>query len=389
MTAATIRWWLLAALTVVAGSILVAESSDDALDLVRRLAPVLVFVAAMSVVVNLAADAGAFGAVAAGLQRLTWRGLSAQAATWLHVVVLATVSTTFLSLDTTAIMVTPLAVALARRSGIGAVAVGLAVVWIANIGSLLLPVSNLTNLLAVSGGVFSGTADYLAAMWRPAVVALAVALGASLIAYRWADRAPGSRLLHHAPEERVGDPRLRISLVVLGCLVPLLVSPVPYWLSSTVGAAVLAGASVRRAPRAVTLSLVPWGSLLFVVGLSATAAALHACGVTEGISRAVGDGEQSSGGLLLLGGAGALLANLINNIPAFLALDTGVTGTTGMAALLVGVNAGPIITPWASLATLLWHDQLRRNGVDVPWRRYIIAGCVLAPIAVVLAILAV
>ena len=37
-------------------------------------------------------------------------------------------------------------------------------------------------------------------------------------------------------------------------------------------------------------------------------------------------------------------------------------------ALLVGVNAGPLVTPWASLATLLWLQRCRTAGVVVPWR---------------------
>ncbi|NLG45711.1 SLC13 family permease [Gordonia sp. (in: high G+C Gram-positive bacteria)] len=386
------RWsWLLAAATIAAGVALVLLSPDRATALVERLGPVLLFVVAMSVVVNLAADAGAFDAIADGLRRVVLPGCSERAATWVHVVVLSTFATVFLSLDTTAIMVTPLAVALARRSGAGLWAIGLTVVWIANIGSLLLPVSNLTNLLAVSGGMFHGTGDYLAQMWRPAVVALAVAAVASWVAYRGEPGGADDAVPTGPASDRPGghDRRLRISLIVLGLLVPLLVSPVPYWLSTAVAALVLVTVSLRSARPSVTSGLVPWTSLLFVTALSTVAAALHAAGAAEVISRLVGSGEDSTGGLLLIGGAGALLANLINNIPAFLALDVGVSQASGMAALLVGVNAGPIVTPWASLATLLWHDQLRRSGVDVPWRRYVLVGCVLVPIAVVLPILAI
>ena len=50
--------------------------------------------------------------------------------------------------------------------------------------------------------------------------------------------------------------------------------------------------------------------------------------------------------------------------------------------LLVSVNFGPLITPWASLATLLWHSQLKRAGIQIPWRVFIAFGCVLAPLAV-------
>ncbi|EGD54247.1 SLC13 family permease [Gordonia neofelifaecis] len=390
MTAAARRWWFLA-VSVVAGGTLVAASPAEARDLVGRLAPVLVFVAAMSIVVNIAADAGAFEAVAAGMQRFTWRGLSASAATWTQVVVLAMVSTVFLSLDTTAIMVTPLAVALARRSGVGMAAVGFAVVWIANIASLLLPVSNLTNLLAVSGGTFAGTGAYLSVMWRPALVASAVVLVASWIVYRWSERRrPAVETARRQPVAFTGDgPRLRVSLIVLGCLLPLLVSPIPYWLTAIIGALVLLGVTSREKLRAAAVTLIPWRSLLFVVALSSSAAALHALGAMDWMARLFSDGRQSAGGLLILGGVGAGLSNVINNIPAFLALDTVVDGTTRMAALLVGVNVGSIVTPWASLATLLWHDQLRRSGVDVPWRRYILAGAVLMPIAVILPILAI
>lgn len=38
-----------------------------------------------------------------------------------------------------------------------------------------------------------------------------------------------------------------------------------------------------------------------------------------------------------------------------------------MAALLIGVNAGPLITPWASLATLLWASRWRAADLPVTW----------------------
>ncbi|MGB3697624.1 MAG: SLC13 family permease [Gordonia sp. (in: high G+C Gram-positive bacteria)] len=373
-----------------AGGWLLATAPRDAAALAERLGPVLLFVAAMSVVVNLAADAGAFGYLAAWLQQRRWPGLPARAATWVQVVVLATVSTVFFSLDTTAIMVTPLAVVLARRSGADVWAVGLTVVWIANLGSLLLPVSNLTNLLAVSGGMFGGTGDYLATMWRPALVAAALAVLASAVVYRHRSRdrvSADPAVPRGAPGPL--DARLRVSLGTLGCLLPLLVSPVPYWLSATAAAAVLVVVGIRTAPTSLSVRLVPWSSLLLVTALSTGAAALHAAGAAAWIGARVMQWETSTAGLMLLGAVGALLANAVNNIPAFLALDVGVGDVAGMAALLIGVNAGPVVTPWASLATLLWHDQLRRSGVDVRWRRFVMAGLLLAPLAVAAPILAI
>ena len=92
-----------------------------------------------------------------------------------------------------------------------------------------------------------------------------------------------------------------------------------------------------------------------------------------------GDAREVHHMALLLGyGAGA--------VNPYLALETVADSPRRMAALLVGVNAGPLITPWASLATLLWHQRLAGVGVDVPWRRYVLLGLVAAPLTVALAV---
>lgn len=379
--------------------------------LLVRLAPVLLFVAAMSVVVNLASAAGAFEAVARWARRQQPDWLSTRATAWCQIVVLSLVSTVFLSLDTTAILVTPLAVALARRGGLSLWAAALTVIWIANIGSLLLPVSNLTNLLAVGSEVFTGPGAYVSAAWRPAIAGIGVAVAASWVAFRWSAHG-GGRSEHGVggeagAEDTAPKPtasrRLRATLVTLAVLLPLLATPVPYWISATVAAAILLAVNLRSgqprigkttttttppAPRTSLRLLIPWSSLVFVTALSAAAAIAHHLGALEVLTRAVASRQDSVAGLLAIAGLGASSSNLINNIPAFLALEHGADTPHGMLALLVGVNAGPIIAPWASLATLLWHDQLRRAGAAVSWGSFIAAGCVLAPIAVALPVLA-
>lgn len=375
-----------AALAAVGG--LAWAAPAQAGSLILRLAPVLLFVAAMSVVVNLAADAGTFDAVAAWARRRSWAGLPIHVAAWCQTVLLALVATVFLSLDTTAILVTPLALAIARRAGVSTWATALTVIWIANLGSLLLPVSNLTNLLAAGSNVFDGPTAYTAAAWLPAAVAAGVAVTAAALVFRFSARTPPPPA-HATGEPAPSDPRLRTCLLALAVLLPLLASPVPYWLSAGVAALLLIGVSIAHAPRSVTAALVPWRSLSFVTVLSAVAAAAHATGATSWIADQLAADQYSTGGLLTIAGTGAVLANLVNNIPAFLALEVGVDTPHGMLALLIGVNAGPIITPWASLATLLWHDQLRRGGAEVSWWSFIRAGLVLAPIAVISPVLAI
>lgn len=76
----------------------------------------------------------------------------------------------------------------------------------------------------------------------------------------------------------------------------------------------------------------------------------------------------------------------MNNLPAYLALEPVADSPVRLAALLIGVGAGPLVTPWASLATLLWHERLRAVGVEVPWGRYVLAGLVAAPLIVAAAV---
>jgi arsenical pump membrane protein len=110
-----------------------------------RVAPILAFVVAISVVAELATRAGVFDVAASWLARLsrgrTWL-------LWLSVAGLSVVTTAFLSLDTTAVLLTPVVVAVARANGLPPLPFALTTIWLANTGSLFLPISNLTNLLA-------------------------------------------------------------------------------------------------------------------------------------------------------------------------------------------------------------------------------------------------
>jgi arsenical pump membrane protein len=39
---------------------------------------------------------------------------------------------------------------------------------------------------------------------------------------------------------------------------------------------------------------------------------------------------------------------------------------------------GPLITPWASLATLLWSERCGSTGLEVRWGRFVATGAVTA-----------
>jgi len=103
-----------------------------------------------------------------------------------------------------------------------------------------------------------------------------------------------------------------------------------------------------------------------------------------------GLGNQGSGlpQLLAMAGSGAVGSNVVNNLPAYLGLEPFATSPQLLGSLLIGVNTAPLVTPWASLATLLWHDRLKTVGVSVSWGAYIRLGLVAAPLVMVTSVLA-
>lgn len=87
----------------------------------------------------------------------------------------AAATTMFLNLDTTAVLLTPVMLATAARIGISPVPLAMTTVWLASTASLLLPVSNLTNLLAADR-VDLAPAAFAARMAGPQVVAVAATM---------------------------------------------------------------------------------------------------------------------------------------------------------------------------------------------------------------------
>jgi Na+/H+ antiporter NhaD/arsenite permease-like protein len=350
----------------------------DALALAERVWPVLAFVVAITVVTELAAAAGLFTAIA---EQATRWGRGSGWLLWLIVVGGAAVCTVFLSLDTTAVLLTPIVVGMARHARLDPAPFALTTVWMANAGSLLLPVSNLTNLLAQRAMGDPSPLAFAALLWAPALVAMAVPMVVIALIMR---RSLGARYDVETGRHRGDTVLLWASACVVVVLLPLLVSGLPVWIPATGAALVLGGFFIARQPGALGFGLVPWRLVLLASGLFLVVEALHALGLGVLLASASGTGDGPLD-LLRLAATGAVGANAINNLPAYLALEPVAGSPLRLAALLIGVNAGPLITPWASLATLLWHDRLTGADVHLPWRRVCLLGAIAAPLVVITA----
>lgn len=378
------RTAIVGAVLLVLGAVAVATGLlpvPDALALWDRVWPILLFVVAVTVVTELAADAGVFTVVAQ--QTARW-GRGRAWLLWLLVVVVAALSTIFLSLDTTAVLLTPVVIVLARHAGLEPLPFALTTVWMANVGSLLLPVSNLTNLLAQHAMGDPSPFAFAALMWAPAIVAMIVPM---LVVFLISRRQLLVRYTT-GPEDGIEDRVLFwISAAVVVALMPLLVSGIPVWLPASAAAVVLIVAFLVRRREVVRFGLLPWQLVLLASGLFLFIEALHANGLGTLLARVSGTGESPLA-LLRLSLTGMVGANAIDNLPAYLALEPAAGSPVRLAALLIGVNAGPLITPWASLATLLWHQRLSSFDVHIRWSRYMLLGLLVAPVTVILATLA-
>src|SRR5262245_31003067 len=181
--------WITAALLVV-GLIFVATGllpHHEASATMRRILPLLLFLGSVIVLAELTADAGVFDVIAvrvAGLARGNY------AAPFVLCVFFAAATTTVLNLDTTAVLLTPVMLALARRAGIAVIPLAMTTVWLANTASLLLPVSNLTNLLAANRVALSPV-EFASRMWPVQLVSIAVTM-VFLWAFFWRRGARGA-----------------------------------------------------------------------------------------------------------------------------------------------------------------------------------------------------
>ncbi|KUM33283.1 SLC13 family permease [Arthrobacter sp. EPSL27] len=349
-------------------------------ELAGRTVPVLAFVVAMSLVTEMVDDAGLFRVVT---DRLAALGRGRVFLLWLLVVGLATVSTLFLSLDTTAVLVTPVVVLLAVHARIPPLPFALTTIWLANTASLLLPVSNLTNLLAQDRLNLS-PAGFAGLVWAPALVGILVPIGLLWLAFRKDLSGRYGPQPVHKPRDRV---LLYAASGVMAVLLPALVSGVPVQIPAMAAAAVLLGLFLWRRRTALHWSMVPWRPLMLTAGLFMVVEALHANGLTEFLTGIASSGE-SLPALLQLAGLGAGAANAVNNLPAYLALEPVGDSPVRLAALLIGVNLGPLVTPWASLATLLWHERLRSLNVEIRWGGFALAGLAAVVLTVPLAVVA-
>uniref|UniRef100_UPI00214C7C38 SLC13 family permease n=1 Tax=Acidipropionibacterium jensenii TaxID=1749 RepID=UPI00214C7C38 len=313
------------------------------------------------------------------------------------VFVTASVTTALLSLDATIVLLTPVIFTTASRVGARPKPYVYGTAHLANSASLLLPVSNLTNLLALSaaGLTFPRFAALMAGPWLVAILIeyiahryfFATELSVSADPEEPADTGSSDRRRVPVPVFSL----VVLALTLAGFVVLSMLGAEPFW-AALAGVAVIGGKRLigsspaaptgshpapqegpdaddraegrqevdRSRSRAEELTDLGWAAnpffLLFVLSLSIIVATVVDHGVAAAMSRIIPSGDSLLS-LLMLTGIAAVLANLVNNLPAVLVMLplVAAAGPTAVLAVLIGVNIGPNLTYVGSLATLLWR----------------------------------
>ncbi|GAA4230851.1 ArsB/NhaD family transporter [Actinomadura meridiana] len=356
-----------------------ALPTDTARSSVGRIAPLLLFLFSVIILAELTKEAGVFDAIA---QRLARAGRGNYGALFLLCVAFASATTIFLNLDTTAVLLTPVMLALAARARIATLPLAMTTVWLANTASLLLPVSNLTNLLAADR-IALETRAFAARMWAPQLAVLAVTM-ALLWAFYWRRRMRGADS-YDPPEPAPIRDRVLFSatgfasLIFIGAILAGVHTGIQLGIAATVPAVIAVAAFAVRDRGALRLALIPWQLMVFVTGLFLVVPTLERFGLDDAMRALVGE-DDGLGGAFRAAFSGAGLSNVLNNLPAYVAGESAVpvSNKDQLLSLLIGTNVGPVITPWGSLATLLWFEWCRRWDVRVPMRKFVLTGTVLA-----------
>jgi arsenical pump membrane protein len=125
------------------------------------------------------------------------------------------------------------------------------------------------------------------------------------------------------------------------------------------------------------------GFCLFVLALAIVVDAVTRHGLASGLRHLVPSGS-SFGALLALSFVAAALANVLNNLPATLALVPLVAGAPGpVLAVLLGVNIGPNLAYPGSLATLLWRRRLPERDKPKAREFHLLGALTVPPLLVV------
>ncbi len=300
--------------------------------------------------------------------------------------------TAFFSNDATALVLTPIVYVLVTRLRLNPLPFVFACAFVANTASIILPVSNPVNLLAVDRFGL-GIGEYLRFLLVPALLALLVNFGLFALIFRKSipprfDNVPSSPIKVDSFFRFVCA---GLGLTAVGYIIAL-VYGWPVAIPAVGGAAVLVagGLGYKRLRLAAMTSGVQWSILLFVFSLALLVKGLDNVGVTRVLGEALASLAEK-GALEAITATTFLTAfgsNLINNWSMMMVAVSSLGSVSNPApttdrslvySTIIGADLGPNIAILGSLSSMLWLVLLRRRGLDIHPLQYLKLGLIVTP----------
>ena len=360
---------------------------DEAREELTSMAPTVVFLVAVLVLAHAADALGVFRWVSQILQQ---RSLADPHRLLIYVFGAAALTTAVLSLDATVVLLTPAVIAAARSIGASTRPHSYASAHLSNSASTLLPVSNLTNLIAFAATGLTFL-HFTALMALPWVVTIAVEYLIFRLFFRSelarGDSAEPPVAARSAPAPIL--PLTVIGMTLLGFAVSGFFGIEPAWIA-VVGASVLGAIALarHRTTAAKMLYAADLWFCAFVLVLGIIVAGVANGPVGEWIAQIL-PGDTSYGSLLFVAAVAAVASNLVNNLPATL-LMIAALGTAAppalVLAMLIGVNLGPNLTYVGSLATMLWRRVATSAGAPPTRATFTLLGVITTPLTLLAAV---
>ena len=138
----------------------------------------------------------------------------------------------------------------------------------------------------------------------------------------------------------------------------------------------------------------PWQVVWFSIGLYIVVYGLKNAGLTDYLAIILKDLSLRGETIAVLGTGfiAAFLSAIMNNMPTIMIMDIALNDIQNQAMIyanIVGCNLGPKMTPFGSLATLLWLHVLAKKGVKISFAQYSKFGLIITPPVLLLVLLAI
>lgn len=289
--------------------------------------------------------------------------------------VVGVIVTVFLSNDATAVVLTPAVYAACRTAKVkDPMPYLLICAFIANAASFVLPISNPANLVIFGGGEMPPLSRWLATFGLPSIVSILVTFAALYWTQRSVIRADSvASNMQSAPispsAKLAGFALCGTAVILLGASALHMDLGLPTFIAGSLATATVL--LINRGSFVETLKGVSWSVLPLVAGLFVVVEALSRTGLIDQLAQYLSQ-QASTSPTWTAAGAGAVVAlttNLVNNLPAGLVAGSAIqlahVSDKIAGAILIGVDLGPNISITGSLATILWLNALRREGLKL------------------------